>query len=139
MHGHHAEQLFSFLPSLEKRLADIHAHKAKEEWALREALIQDVTDLLPKNAAWEAYETAWEAFVAVHDTRPSRVAFVAAWGAFMAAWAAYFKSFDVEAFHREHCHPRCPWTRHSIDNKGWAITALAEVGSLGLVPKEASR
>src|SRR3990172_769921 len=62
MHGHHANNLFSFLPSLEDRIEAIRTSKPKHEQALRLYLIQDVTDLLPRNKAWATYLKTLEAY-----------------------------------------------------------------------------
>ena len=42
------------------------------------------------------------------------------------AWAAFRASFDIEAFHREHCHPNCPWDGKTLFSKGVGIEVLKE-------------
>ena len=105
MHGHHADTLFSVLTSLEGRREEVLRIKPVEEQELRLALMKDVTDLLPRTTAQEAYDKAG-----------------AAYGK---AWKAYMESFDAEAFHAEHCHPRCPWDGQSIFARGTGIEVLA--------------
>ena len=133
MHGHHADRLFSFLLSLEGRIEEIKENKPKEEHALRLRLIQDVTDLLPKNKAWVAYikaraasDKAWTAYARAraaydktHDR--ARAAYSKAWAARDKAWAArdkawdaYAASFDTNAFHEQYCVSDCPWDGRSI-------------------------
>ena len=125
MHGHHADNLFTVGRELDERIAQIKAEKPAAEQALRLALIQDVTALLPQTKAWAAlakaeaaYVEAWAAYV------EARAALDKARAALDKARAAYDVSFDTEAFHREHCHPNCPWDGHSINSHGWSINVL---------------
>src|SRR3990167_3846247 len=104
MHGHHAGSLFTVGRELGERVEQIKREKPVAEQALRLALIQDVTALLPQTKARAARDEA----LAAHDE----------------AWTAYVVSFDTEAFHREHCHPNCPWDGKTIFAKGTSIEVL---------------
>ena len=119
MHGHHAATLFSILTSLEGRREEVLRIKPVEEQELRLALMKDVTDLLPQTSAREAWEKAREACI------KALTACIKAEAAYDKAVAAYMESFDAEAFHAEHCHPRCPWDGQSIFARGTGIEVLA--------------
>src|SRR3990167_8924815 len=109
MHGHHAGSLFTVGRELGERAEQIKREKPAAEQALRLALIQDVTALLPQTLLPQ--DKAWAAFDKAR-------------AAFDKAWAAYVVSFDTEAFHREHCHPNCPWDGNTIFAKGTSIEVL---------------
>ena len=108
MHGHHADNLFSFLPSLEDRIEAIRTSKPKHEQALRLYLIQDVTDLLPRNKAWATYLKTLEAY------NKACGAYNKAREAYNKAREVYLASFDLKAFHQKHCKPDCPWDGKTI-------------------------
>lgn len=111
MHGHH-NVLFSYLPSLDARVMEIKQYKPLAEQATRVRLIKDVTDLLPQTPERAAYVKARDAYVKARD------AYLKAAAAYDKARAAHMASFDVEAFHREHCVADCPWDGRSIAS-GW--------------------
>ena len=113
MHGHHADNLFSFLPSLEDRIEAIRTSKPKHEQALRLYLIQDVTDLLPRNKAWATYLKTLEAY------NKACGAYNKAREAYTKAREVYLASFDEKAFHIEHCKPDCPWDGKTIFPNQW--------------------
>ena len=136
MHGHHADNLFSFLPSLEDRIEAIRTSKPKHEQALRLYLIQDVTDLLSRNKAWatylktleaynkacgaynkarEAYNKAREAYNKAQEAyNKAQKAYTKTREAYTKAREVYLASFDEKAFHIEHCKPDCPWDGQTI-------------------------
>ena len=122
MHGHHADNLFSFLPSLEDRIEAIRTSKPKHEQALRLYLIQDVTDLLLRNKAWATYLKTLEAYnKACGAYNKAREVYNKAQKAYTKTREAYTKarevclaSFDEKAFHIEHCKPDCPWDGQTI-------------------------
>ena len=160
MHGHHAGSLFTVGRELGERVEQIKREKPVAEQALRLALIQDVTALLPQtkaraahdealaalDKAWAALDkaraaldNAWaaldkaraaldKAWAALDKARAAydkaRTAFDEALAAHDEAWTAYVVSFDTEAFHREHCHPNCPWDGKTIFAKGTSIEVL---------------
>ncbi len=137
MHGHHSGTLFSFGVSYPLRANEIDTYKPPGERALRRELMRDVTGFLPRNEAWDALVEAWDAYEAARagiealpglageratDTYPQT------WDSFCKAARVYEKSFDTEAFHREHCHPNCPWDGRTIFAKGCSVKVLAEGG-----------
>ena len=146
MHGHHAGSLFTVGRELGERVEQIKREKPVAEQALRLALIQDVTALLPQTKARAAHDEAlaaldkaWaaldkaraaldKAWAALDKARAAydkaRTAFDEALAAHDEAWTAYVVSFDTEAFHREHCHPNCPWDGKTIFAKGTSIEVL---------------
>ena len=133
-HLHH-DVLLELSWNIEERIDYIKATKSQTEQALRLALIKDVTEWMPNNKAWAAYFEARAAYV------KARAAYVKARAAYFEAraannkasvaynkaWAAYFATFDVDAFHREHCHPNCPWDGKTIFSKGVDISVLDAV------------
>ena len=154
MHAHHAYSLFSCLSSLKNRIAEIKVRKPLEEQALRSALIQDVTDDLPKNDArdgWEkagkdrkeaeeAFEKAYALYYEASLTRNGAwkayeelqtnhdrtyIRYVRADAVYERAEKSYLDSFDVEEFHRSHCHPNCPWDGTTIFAKGTGVEVLS--------------
>ena len=132
MHGHHAGSLFTVGRELGERVEQIKREKPVAEQALRLALIQDVTALLPQTKARAAHDEALAALdKAWAALDKARAALDKAWAALDKARAAYDKartayvvSFDTEAFHREHCHPNCPWDGKTIFAKGTSIEVL---------------
>ena|SRR3990167_4315967 len=132
MHGHHAGSLFTVGRELGERVEQIKREKPVAEQALRLALIQDVTALLPQTKARAAHDEALaaldKAWAALDKARAAydkaRTAFDEALAAHDEAWTAYVVSFDTEAFHREHCHPNCPWDGKTIFAKGTSIEVL---------------
>ena len=149
MHGHHAGSLFSHLTSLEERVRELKREKPPEEQELRLALIQDVSDLLPDtpkraaNKAWAAYKRTKVAYTKAWATsylklaphynykkawaahyKKAWVAHTKAWATYLELWAAYLESFDGEAFHKEHCHPQCPWDGETIFARGTDVSVL---------------
>ena len=120
MHAHHAGTLFSFLPSFEARIEQIKQVKPADEQELRLELAQDVTDLLPQTPELAALASAQDAFDSAGAT------YVSARDALASAWDAWLASFDGEAFHKEHCHPRCPWDGKTIFAKGTSVSVLEE-------------
>ena len=146
LHGHHKGDtpfsIFGTKAGAGARREFIGTEKPEDERELRLALFQDVTGALPKNAAWAAFgraaaadRKAWAAHrKAVAAPGEAAAADRKAWAAYRkaeaargAAEAAYLASFDVEAFHRQHCHPRCPWDGKTIFSRGTGIEALDEV------------
>ena len=134
MHGHH-NTLFSFYDdaaAAAARIAFIESDKPKVQRALRLALLKDVTELLPRTKARTAYTEAWAAYEKARAARKkARAAYEKACTpsekartAYEKAWAAYRKSFDVDAFHREHCHPHCPWNGSTIFANGAGVGQL---------------
>ncbi len=186
MHGHH-NTLFSFYRTaagIQARLTFIPTGKPEEERALRAALIQDVTDLLPRSEAREAFSKArlaantkreslqriTDEYLAALDAVRAQLtslqeagrslegcdlyhgAYILHHQAYLAARDAYTKSqaklhkaweqydaaepkardaeetfqhgFDVDAFHRQHCHPHCPWDGKTIFAKGVSVDVL---------------
>lgn len=96
-HVHHTGPVIEMSWDIQERIEYINTWKHEEERPLRLALIKDVTDELPHSKAWDALNMAW---------------------------VTYLKSFDVEAWHKEHCHPRCPWDGKTIFAKGTGIEVL---------------
>ena len=119
-HLHH-DVLLELSWNIEERIDYIKATKSQTEQALRLALIKDVTEWMPNNKARAAYVKAWAAYF------EARAANNKASVAYNKAWAAYFATFDVDAFHREHCHPNCPWDGKTIFSKGVDISVLEAV------------
>ncbi len=158
VHGHHASTLFSVYwdeAAVAERVRQIQREKPIEERALRLALLQDVTSLLPHNEAWAALDEAlaaydkagatlkdaWAAYnkaLAAYDK--AEAALGETWAAYDKAepaydkaeaaldetQAAYLTSFDAEAFHRAHCHPRCPWDGETIFARGVDVSVLTD-------------
>lgn len=125
MHAHHEDSLFSFLPSLKTRVSEIKRFKPADEQGLRLALIQDVTDLLPEDDARQAFENAWRAFrIASEEDDARQEVYKDAQQAFSDAKQVYNTSFDVDAFHARHCHPKCPWDGQTIFAKGTSVSVL---------------
>lgn len=119
-HGHH-NVLFIYFPddaAVAARRRVIETRKPEEECALRLALLRDVTDLLPRNAEWAACERALAAY------KQTWTAYAQAQAAYEQARAAFEASFDVEAFHAAHCHPRCPWDGTTIFARGKGVEVL---------------
>ena len=119
-HLHH-DVLLELSWNIEERIDYIKATKSQTEQALRLALIKDVTEWMPNNKARAAYVKARAAYF------EARAANNKASVAYNKAWAAYFATFDVDAFHREHCHPNCPWDGKTIFSKGVDISVLEAV------------
>ena len=131
MHGHHAGLLFTYGITYADRVEDIEVRKPAKERELRLALMKDVTSLVPHNAeltaldqayaaldqadaAWEKAYTAWARAMAYAARKKADAARKKADAAVEKADAArekaratYEASFDVVAFHTEHCHPNC--------------------------------
>lgn len=133
LHLHH-ETLIEKTWDIEERLAYIRTAKPPEEKALRLALIKDVTDLLPKGEARDAYDKAWNAYLRARDAyvksgaswHKARDTLEKARASYHEAWEAYLASFDMNAWHREVCHPCCPWDGTTIFSRGVDITVLEE-------------
>src|SRR3990167_7016935 len=125
MHGHHAGSVFTVGRELGERVEQIKREKPVAEQALRLALIQDVTALLPQTKARAAHDEALAALdKAWAALDKARAALDEALAAHDEAWTAYVVSFDTEAFHREHCHSNCPWDGKTIFAKGTSIEVL---------------
>ncbi len=133
MHSH-AEPLLTFSWSVgyADRIGLIMTYKPPAERALRLALLKDVTGLVPRNEQWEALPEAWDAFqearTLYNDLLGSEAAYLQTWYALRDKLSAYFASFDAEAFHKEHCHPNCPWDGQTIFARGRGLKVLDEQG-----------
>lgn len=119
MHSHAASLLtFSWGVGYADRIGLIMTYKPPGERALRLALLKDVTGLVPRNEQWEALPEAWDAFhearTLYNDLLGSEAAYLQTWYALRDKLSAYFASFDAEAFHKEHCHPNCPWDGRTL-------------------------
>lgn len=149
MHGHHADSLFSYFADeweVAKRRKFIKTDKPRDEWELRLALLRDVTDLLPHTEAWVDWNKAWvkldkarvewgkarmdwnKTWVDLDKARVNYDKALVEWNKTWAEWdrarEEWGKSFDSEAFHREHCRPNCPWDGTTIFAKGKSIEVL---------------
>ena len=154
-HTHH-DQLFEYCWSYEERAEYINTRKPPEERELRLALFRAIpAELLPpelieagkaKDEAGKAYSVAWKAYAEAREVyagawKPyvkagkaldeARKAYSETVNAYTEAEKALAEAFqnhlpEIEALHRTHCHPRCPWDGKTIFAKGVSIDVLQE-------------
>ena len=115
-HCHH-DRLAEWCWDYEGRLEYIQTEKPEEERELRKALFQLIPiELLPAAfvEAADAFGAAFASQISVRKVDKARVAF-----------NKILAAVNLDALHRQICHPNCPWNGKTIFSRGKSIEALA--------------